>query len=149
MKEYHYTTCGLPNIWLKNGYSIMSTSQYGDSVSIHDIEGLHKAIGRRLINDKPKLNGSEIRFLRKELDLSQVSLATLLGVKESTIRSWENDRASAPLPAERMLRLMYEEKINGNKEINSLLERISQLDREIHNFRILLEETESGWKEAA
>jgi hypothetical protein len=60
-----------------------------------------------------------------------------------------NAGLSLPLNPAYVLRLMYEEKINGNKEINSLLERISQLDREIHNFRILLEETESGWKEAA
>ncbi|SEN71639.1 helix-turn-helix domain-containing protein [Nitrosomonas marina] len=145
---FHYTSCGLSNIWLKNGYKTITT-KYGKATSIHDIEGLHRAIGRRLINNKPKLNGSEIRFLRKELDLSQVNLAGLLGVDESTVRSWEKDRAGVPPPAERVIRLLYKEKINGDKEINSMLENISQLDREIHEYMILLEETESGWSEAA
>jgi len=145
----HYIGCGLEYIWLKNGYTIVKTN-YGESTSIHDIEGLHKAIGLFLINNKPELTADEFRFLRKELNLSQSNLAALLGVSESSIRAWENNRAQkCSAPAERMLRALYLEHINGNDEINCLLERISQLDREIHQDEITLEETTSGWKQAA
>ena len=37
----HYTSCGLQNIWLKNGYEVIETA-YGKATSIHDVEGLHK-----------------------------------------------------------------------------------------------------------
>lgn len=144
----HYISCGLINIWLRNGYKTIKTA-YGEATSIHDIEGLHKTIGLFLVNNKPKLTGSELRFLRKELDLSQNNLANLLGVSESSIRAWENNRAKASGPAEKMLRLLYQQKVNGHKDINDLLERISQLNRDIHQSKIWLEETKTGWQQAA
>ncbi len=144
---FHYISCGLKNIWLKNGYTTINTA-YGDSTSIHNIEGLHKAIGLFLVNNKPKLTGSELRFLRKELDLSQTNLASLLGVSESSVRAWENNRSKSS-PAEKMLRLLYQEKVHGHKDINILLERISQLNRDAHQSKIWLEETTSGWRQAA
>ena len=65
---YHYTECGLPDVTLKNGYEVKETS-YGEAVSIHNLEGLHRAIGMHLATETPALTGNEIRFLRKELDL--------------------------------------------------------------------------------
>lgn len=144
----HYISCGLMNIWLKNGYETIKTP-YGEATSIHDTEGLHKAIGLFLVNNKSRLTGAELRFLRKELDLSQNNLANLLGVSESSIRSWENSRAKASGPAEKMLRLLYQQKVNGHKDINDLLERICQLNRDTHSDKIWLEETNSGWEKAA
>ncbi len=148
MSLYHYIECGLKNIWLKNGYTIHETS-YGEAVSFHDIEGLHKIIGLSIARNKPDLTPDEFRFLRKEMNLSQSALADLLGVGESTIRSWERGRANkSSEPASRMLRALYLDKINGNEALNDLLERISQLDRDIHERKLTLEETNSGWQEA-
>ncbi len=79
MDMFHYDLCGLRNIWLKNGFEFHDTP-YGRSVAIHDVDGLHKAIGMHLINNKPRLSPLEVRFLRKELNLSQVNLAKWLGV---------------------------------------------------------------------
>ena len=144
----HYTSCGLQNIWLRNGFTVLKTV-YGEATSIHDQEGLHKAIGLYLVNNKPKLTGSELRFLRKELDLSQAHLALLLGVSEPSIRGWENNRSKVTAPAEKMLRAMYAAKLNGRENINALLERLSQMNRDINSSKIELEETASGWRQAA
>lgn len=144
----HYTSCGLDYIWLRNGYTAIPTN-YGEATSVHDIEGLHRAIGLYLINNVPRLSGPEIRFLRKELDLSQTDLANFLNVSESTIRAWENDRSKISGPAEILLRALYQEKTNENKAINDLLKRISQLNKSVHLQKIFLEETDSGWKQAA
>ena len=43
---------------------------------IEDIEGLHAAIGRSIVEEK-KLTGPEIRFLLTELLLSQIALSWL------------------------------------------------------------------------
>lgn len=51
---YHYLESGLRSIWLKNGYAIKRDPDYGERVSIHDVDGLHRAIGRALAN-KPRL----------------------------------------------------------------------------------------------
>ena len=57
-KRYRYTESGLTNVWLANGYTIRKT-KYGKGVSIHDVEGLHRALARALAN---KLRLTERRF---------------------------------------------------------------------------------------
>ena len=84
---YHYTECGLQKVWLENGYKLHKTP-HGKGVSILDVAGLHHMIGRSIAL-RPRLTGAELRFLRKELDLSQRNLATLLGVSEQIVSLWE------------------------------------------------------------
>lgn len=145
---YHYTGCGLRNVWLRNGYTVRETP-YGESVAIHNAEGLHNAIGLHLVNDKPRLSASEVRFLRKELDMSQSDLARILGVGETSVRNWENNRGQITKPAERMIRVLYREHVCGDGHVRALIDRISQLNRDIYRKRLELEETEDGWLTAA
>src|SRR3981081_3052180 len=60
---YHYRECGLPNVYLENGYHEIETP-YGRGVSIEDVEGLHIAIAHALVEEKPSLTGPEVRFIR-------------------------------------------------------------------------------------
>ena len=80
---YHYIDSGLDNVVLESGYREIDTP-YGRGVSIDNLDALHLAIGKWLLN-VPKLNGAEFRFLRHELDMSQGRLARLLGEKEQNI----------------------------------------------------------------
>jgi transcriptional regulator with XRE-family HTH domain len=52
-----------------------------------------------------KLNGSEIRFLRKALNKSAKDLANDLGVVAETFSRWENDHAPMSPAIEKMLRI--------------------------------------------
>ncbi len=146
---FHYASCGLPNVWLRNGHEVRETP-YGRGVAIHDVEGLHRTIGLDLVNRKPAFSGDEVRFLRKELDMSQAQLARFLGVGESSIRGWEKGRQSITVPAERMLRLIYREHVAGNGTVRELIERMSETNREAYVAeRLELEETQDGWRPAA
>lgn len=148
---FAYTSCGLPSIFLRNGF-VVSETPYGEAVAIHDVEGLHRAIGLNIICRKSVLSPEEVRFLRKELDLSQTHLAKILGVSETTVRNWEStseNRAGINGPADRVLRALYREAVDGNGRIREMLEHISELNRDAHKERIELEETDSGWQEAA
>lgn len=145
---HHYTSCGLLNIWLRNGYERKETS-YGQGIAIHDVQGLHKAIGLNLVQNKPQLSGAEIRFLRKELDMPQATLAALLGVSENSVRGWEKHRGKITKPAERLLRMLYQEYAVGNTSVRALIERLGQFNRDIYANGMDLEETESGWRTAA
>lgn len=146
---FHYTASGLDYIWLKNGVDIEETS-YGEAYSIHDVEGLHKTIGYELVMNKPLLTRSEVRFLRKEMDLPQKDLADLIGVGESSVRNWESsDRCNIPPPADRLLRKLYLEHVDGDGTITDLINRISQLNREMYECRMELEEFDGVWKTAA
>jgi putative transcriptional regulator len=143
---YHYRECGLRNIWLKNGYAVKETP-YGKGVSIQDLEGLHHFIGT-LIAQRPKLSGPELRFLRKEMGMSQKALAAFVGTSEQNVSLWER-RGRIPLPADRIIKLAYLETINkdGNVKIKETVERLNEMDATA--FEKLKLEKAREWKKAA
>ena len=144
---YHYQECGLRNVWLVNGYD-MHTTPYGDGVSIHDIEGLHRAIARGLVNKAAKLTGSELRFLRKQMGLSQAKLALILGNEDQTVALWEK-RGTQPKIADRFVRALYREFVEGNAHIRDMIDLLVDADREEREERMNFVQGSQGWKVAA
>ena len=129
--RYHYVECGLDYIYLSNGYDVVNTPR-GNGIKIMDREGLHKAIGEMLVSEKKHLDGSEFRFLRHELNMTQQNLAALLGVNVQTVARWEKEKTiDIPGPAQRVIRLLYSEKMDGNQEICEPLKRLAELDEMI------------------
>ena len=146
---YHYTECGLNNIYLLNGFCYIDT-QRGEAVSINDIDGLHRAIGLFLVTNKKDLTGDELRFLRHEMLMSQNTLAHLLGMSEQAIRRWENGKISIPKPSESLLRLLYREHIHDRDgKISKMLKAIADLEDKFNDGEMLFKDTKSGWKSAA
>jgi putative transcriptional regulator len=142
---YHYTESGLQNVWLTNGYDICEVD--GErAVSISDVDELHEVIGRS-VAAKFNLNASEIRFLRKELGLSQKRLADLLGSTEQTVSLWER-RGRIPKGYDRLIRLLYLEKIDGNVKVQEIINRLIDLDFRLSE-KLILSDTRSGWRLAA
>lgn len=146
---YHYTECGLNNIYLLNGYKFIDTPR-GKAVSIKDIDGLHRAIGLFLVTTKRDLSGSEVRFLRLGMLMSQLTLAKLLGMSEQAIRRWENGKATIPKPSESLLRLLYKEHVNDKDgKIATVLKKIADLEEVFNGKDILFKDTRNGWRSAA
>jgi DNA-binding transcriptional regulator YiaG len=147
--HYHYAECGLDNIYLSNGFKFMETPR-GQSISIHDIDGLHKAIGLYFVTSKKDLFKKEIRFLREEMLMSQSTLGRLLGVSEQAVRRWETGKTEIPKPSEFLLRLLYREHVNNqNSKISTLLKEIANLEDEINDQPILFVDTKQGWLSVA
>ena len=147
---YHYRQCGLDNVYLRNGFQFEST-KHGKTIRIHDIDGLHLAIGMCLIQEKKILSGPEIRFLRHELDLSQKTLGNLLDKSDQAVARWEKGKAKIDGPADRLLRLLYESHAveNGPRNrIRELLEQLSELDSSDLGD-VQFEDTDTGWSRAA
>ena len=143
---YHYRQCGLEDVFLVNGFVYESTP-YGETVRIHDIDGLHYAIGTHLIEDRKELTGAEIRFLRHELDLSQRMLGDLLGKSSQSVARWEKGENAIDQTADRLLRVLYDAKAGGKrKEIRDMLERLAELDAGVAVASIQFEDTEKGWQ---
>ena len=142
---YHYTESGLQNVWLHNGYRRTRTA-YGEGISIHDVPGLHRVIGRMLAR-RARLTGAGLRFLRKELGLSQKSLAVMVGTSEQNVSLWER-RGRMPISADRLVRLVYLETIDGNVQVRTIMDQLQALDADDAD-RIELTEGRGGWKEAA
>lgn len=146
---YHYSECGLSNVYLVNGFNIIETS-LGKAISIHDVDGLHKAIGMFLILNRKDLSGDEIRFLRHEMLMSQKTLSALLGVSEQEIRRWENGKIKIPKPPESLLRLLYRSHTHDRSgEVEKILREISKLEEEISENQLVFKDTKKGWQAAA
>jgi DNA-binding transcriptional regulator YiaG len=142
---YHYIECGLDNVWLVNGFHIEEIDG-GEFVSFDDADELHQVIGRSLV-EKPALTGGEVRFLRKELGMSQRMLSEFLGTTEQTVSLWERG-ANVPDGEARLLKAVYLERIDGNVKVVDLLERLIELDRKDQE-RLIFQDTDTGWKMAA
>jgi DNA-binding transcriptional regulator YiaG len=149
--SHHYTDSGLDNVWLENGYTIEEHPNYGPLISIKNIRGLHETIGRWLISQPRTLSGTEFRFLRLELDLSQKSLGLILGVTEQAVAKWEKakERPVANKAAERLLRLAYINYLDGKPEFSSIIDRITQLDAEIAEHELRLTRERDVWQKLA
>jgi len=150
-KLYHYKGCGLDNVWLKGGVNIVETPR-GKAIQIENQKGLHKAIGHWLVHEKKNLTGKEFRFLRHEINLTQQYLAALLNTDVQNVGRWERDEGDKiPGPAQNIVRLLYEEKINDNRAICEPLARLAELDEQKTDEEedIEMEAGPEGWSIAA
>jgi putative transcriptional regulator len=102
---HHYLECGLPNVYLLNGYREIDTP-HGAGISIAGVEELHTTIANSLVEEKPSLTGPEVRFIRKLLELTQSQLAEMLGVEDQLVRRWEK-LDQVPKQADHGVRLVF------------------------------------------
>ena len=141
---YHYRQCGLDNVHLLNGFTTKKT-KHGETMSIQDMDGLHHAIGTYLVREKKNLTGAEVRFLRHELGLSQKVLGMLLGKSEQTLARWEKGQSRIDGPAERLLRLLYQQQSGKNERVKKVLQHLADLDDPAKE-EIRFEGTKDGWR---
>ena len=149
MGEYHYTESGLDNIYLVNGFEITKNNS-DEEIFIHDIHGLHKAIGMALISKQGSLAGSEIKFIRIALDFSQTRLANLLGCTYQTILLWEKNKTPISKTADRLLRSLFYEYLNPEKDrtIYDLINEMADLEAASCEQikKIVFEEASDKWR---
>lgn len=142
---FHYTACGLDNVYLKGGFVL---SADGMSYAIERLEELHDCVSMALIKGTHDLNGREFRFLRKELCLTQAQVAKLMGVDAQTVARWENGKNKSPI-ADRLIRTLYMsiKHPEDGKNIDTVLNDISDLD--IKEHREWLFEQNTKWHKCA
>jgi len=96
----------LDNIYLCNGYET-ETVDGEQFVHVEDVEGLHKAIASHLVQNRKALAGSEIKFIRRVMDLTQSELARRIGATSQTVARWEKGQTEMPGAADLMLRVSF------------------------------------------
>ena len=120
-EPYRYTACGLDSVYLLNGYKLYQLED-GEGVSVRDLEGLHRAIGRNLAAQSELLKPKELRWFRMHLDLTQDKLAELLGCDSETVARWEKGDGTASETQDQLIRLLYLDRINHGIELQAILE---------------------------
>lgn len=132
-----YVESGLSNVWLSNGFVVKETA-YGESVAITDVKGLHDVIGRAIAGKPSVLTGAEFRFLRKELGLSQESLAEIVGLTSQAVAIWEKTD-KIPMVNDRYLRGLYLEAKFGEADLMAAINTINKLDHELYKLNLKFE----------
>jgi DNA-binding XRE family transcriptional regulator len=101
----YYPQCGLP-IFLVNGFK-REIIDGEEAVTIENLDGLWTAIGMYLVSKKKQLLPLEIRFLRHQMDLTQVELAQILRTTDQTVARWEKGMARLYGPADVAFRTAF------------------------------------------
>lgn len=143
MTLYHFTECGLDNVWLKNGFTIKETP-FGPAVSFAALEQLLDEIAAHLVRKPGRLTGKEFRYLRSKMHLSQAAMATLQGVSEQNISLWER-RGRVPKSNDTLQRLLYLKHAAGDETLKSAFDRIMTVERLVHQ-KIVATSSRGGWK---
>ena len=103
LAEFRDEGMGIPVILLNSVSRVTHKEQSGNVIP--DITGLEAAMAVARVMIDRKLNGKEIKFLRRSLGTKAKDLAAFLDVSPETLSRWENGMAAISINAERVLRL--------------------------------------------
>jgi DNA-binding transcriptional regulator YiaG len=144
-EPYHYTECGLDDVYLVSGYEC-ETTEYGETVSIKKADELHAAIGFYLATEEKTLTGKELRFLRKEMGLTQAELGQYVGLDAQTVARWEKDQYPITSAADIVVRLLYLEHIGRLPDnLRELLTKLEEQDAP-REETMLFEKKNGNWR---
>jgi len=102
--NYQFKEVGLPVVLM--GIELVRCDNCGTTEPIiPNLNGLMDAIAYAVISDKCKLDGAEIRFLRKYLGMSAAEFSQLIHVDPATISRWENGPQNPGPQADSLIRL--------------------------------------------
>lgn len=107
VEVYHDDLMGIPLILVDSIYqTVCEECGVILSTTIPNQEELIAAVAVLRINDPLKLNGAEIKFLRKALGKTAKELADALEVTSTTVSRWENGKDPIGPTSEKLLRLI-------------------------------------------
>jgi len=121
-RPWHYTDCGLDNIWLI-GIEVETDARTGEEEPIiPQLRDLHDCIFATLLQKSGHLAGPEVRYLRRHLGWTQAIAAEKLGFNSPQYFSEleRRDVAFSDIPVDFVWRLLcvnaFEEKARGARK---------------------------------
>ena len=82
--QYHYVNSGLSNVYLAGVKYRVCRECNKQEADIPALKQLLESIARALVEKRSKLNGPEIKFLRKRLQKKQTDFASFLSLTPQT-----------------------------------------------------------------
>ena len=106
IEQYEYAVGGMSIELFDSALEIQCPSCHATAVFVPNLLGLSAAVAIARVQEPTKLNGKEIRFLRKALALTARELAARIDVTAETVSRWEADRVPIKTQNEMILRLL-------------------------------------------
>ena len=129
--KYHYLESGLDNVFLI-GVTIYECPECRTTaVEIPSIRDLHLSIALHIVEQKEKLSGQEIRFLRKIMGMKAKDLAPKLGYRPTVFSRFENEKSQMGDRGDRLIRMWFlaqkEKEIKRYRECLELIDGFDQI----------------------
>lgn len=144
-QRWHYTECGLKNVYLEGMTVLQCESCKNTMPVIPRILALHEKIAEALVKKPGRLEGREAQYLRKHLRLRAVDFAELLETTPVSVSRWERKGHLLPAPVDRYLRtLSFLDKVKSRAMVNPhtaasrWLEWLKKLRGEVEDFEITI-----------
>lgn len=102
---YRFKESGVP-VLLKGIEIIVCPKCKNEDPIIPRMNEMMQVLALAIIHKPMKLEGHDIRFLRKYLGMTGQELATLIGVTKSTVSRWENNADDVGPHNDRLIRLI-------------------------------------------
>ncbi|MEO0496434.1 MAG: helix-turn-helix domain-containing protein [Pseudomonadota bacterium] len=118
MTEYihHYVESGLDNVYIY-GIPLELDDSEEALITIPAINDLHRVIAKGIISHQNSMSGTELRFLRTEMGLTQAQLAELVHRDKQSIGRWERSEIELDAAAEVLIRRFAIESLSLDLEI--------------------------------
>jgi DNA-binding transcriptional regulator YiaG len=125
--NYRFDEVGLP-VLLEN-IDMIDCKECGTTEPIiPDMNGLMHVIAFAVIAHPCKLNGGEVRFLRKYLGMNGEEFARLVDIDRTTLSKWENNQQDVGKHSDRLIRFLVVSKSEDlRKQIEQFMEKYGQL----------------------
>ncbi|MDP2409982.1 MAG: helix-turn-helix transcriptional regulator [Pseudolabrys sp.] len=116
--SYHYMECGLDNVTVEG---IQSRDDGADAtVTIRNVNGLHRAIAEAIVAHKAGISGKELRFLRTEMGMTQAELAKIVHHDTQSIGRWERGEFPIEPNADALIRLLAVERLKLTADVDGV-----------------------------
>lgn len=157
VEKYEDKLLGIPRVFLYNTVSqeVCPKCQTVQSVNIPNLQGLITAVAVYRVGRPFKLNGREIRFLRKALEITAKELADKLFVRPETVSRWETNSEPIGPQSEKIFRLIVGERLADKAPLIKFV-RKDILEMDIKAWRVrpltmnfhVVKNNDQSWEEA-
>jgi DNA-binding transcriptional regulator YiaG len=125
--NYRFDEVGLP-VLLKNIEMVDCKECGSRDPIISDVNGLMHVIAFAVIAHPAKLNGDEVKFLRKYLGMSGEDFSKLVEIDRTTLSKWENNQQEIGKHSDRLLRfLVMNKSADLRKHAEEFLKKYGEL----------------------
>ena len=114
--DYPFTESGLRNVVLVGIDRVRCDNCGNEDVIIPRLNELMRVLAFAIVSQPYPLQGDEIRFLRKHLNMTQTKFAELIDIHNTNLSKWENDEDKPGEQSDRLIRLVAVALGEGMKE---------------------------------
>lgn len=135
---------GLPNVYLYGGVAVEGTGE-DQTIAYAKLDGLYREIARAIALRLGPMSGSELRFLRKRLGMTQADVAALGGKTEQVVAKWEKEILPVPKAEASLLRLSVLSRFGTKEEMSLVVSQLLNVSSKREQYPYVIKFDGTAW----